>query len=254
MHARRFYLHVDPSTDADGSVPGNSYNVDFSNCTISLKNPLRIRKLSPIVFTCVNSWYPIAQNNVLTFVDSTSTTRTASVAIADYSNNGAGLAAAVQTAMNAAGSTTTFTSTYAGGNFTIQGNNSFTLKFSLNAPLAAILGFKPVDYGAGTSFTSVITSNITGPNYLMLQSRALGMNTIFRNRENPVILRIPVNVGYGSTITFTVDYDAEIHYPDGFLVNQIDFQLVYSDGTSVNLNGIPWSLSMTGWRSDLEIE
>lgn len=240
-------MHIDPSTDAVGTTPGASYSGDFSKCNINLAEPITPRKLTPSIFTCYNSWYPINSNNVLTFVDSGANTRSASVAVDNYAAAGTSLASAVQSAMVATGTTDTPTCTYSSttGKFTIGNSANFTVKFSLNTVLASMLGFKPMDLSGSNSYTSTIIPNLTGPNYIMLVSQALGdSKSIFRKRHDGVILRIPVNVSWGSVISYAVDYDATLEYPNGFRVQNLDFQLVFPDGTSVNTNGQPWSLTM----------
>lgn len=246
--SNKFFIHVDPSTDAVNSAPGSSYSVDFSNCIINLDQGMIIKKVTPRVFSCSNSWFPIAANNVLNFIDIGSTVRAAPVAIADYSAQETALAAAVQAAMVATGATGTPVCTYssATNTFTIGSSAAFQVKFSQNPVLASMLGFKPVDLSGASSYTSTITPNITGPSYLMLISNSLGHSkTIFRRHINAVLLRIPVNVSHGSTISFPVDYCADIyHGENGKNIAAMDFKLVYPNGTPVNLNGIPWSLSM----------
>lgn len=247
MPSDQYYLHIDPSTDAVNSTPGSSYSVDFSNCKVSLPEPIMPRKLTPTVFTCYNSWYPIASNNVLNFTDTTSNARAASVAVASYSAAGTAFATAVQAAMVATGASGSPTCTYSSttGLFTLGSTANFSIQFSQNTVLASMLGFKPMDLSGTNSYTSTIIPNLTGPNYIMLISQSLGDGkSIFRKRHDGVILRIPVNVSWGSVISYAVDYDATLEFSNGFRTQILDFQLVFPDGTSVNTNGQPWSLTM----------
>lgn len=241
-----YHLHIDPSTDAVGVSPASDYNVNPSNCIIQLSDPIRPREITPVQFTASYSWYPIEANNVLTLVDTIGATKSCAVAVADYSNAASGLATAVNDAITASGAAGTITCTYSSTTnaYTIAASGNITLRFDLNIHLASMLGFNPSTLSGAASYASTAIPNLTGPNYLMLLSDELAASkTVFGGRKRPVILKIPVDVSWGSVINYNVDYDAEIS-KRGDEINKLDFKLVYPDNTLVNLNGQTWSLSL----------
>lgn len=239
------HYHID-SADADSGTS--------SNLLVKLPLPLKAKKIVFTHFSLNNSFYNVSSaNSSLQFVDTTSNVRNASVTVGFYST-GALLATAVQTAINAAGGTGTYTCTYNGtnGKFTIaetSGPTNFGLRFATGTnQIYEVLGFAATNLTGASSYTSPNVADFNGPNYIYLSSGALAGGCwkapVFRKRQSNVILKIPITAGFASSNNYTnslsemcIEYSNEVSVPN------LDFQILYPNGTELDLNGGSWSLS-----------
>lgn len=162
-------------------------------------------------------------------------------------------------------STTNNTTPYTGKMTITASAGDFKISFLSSNPnenIGALLGFPtetgvPYDY---SSFNSVLVSpsfnQITGPNYLYVNSVALGTlcNTYLpagatdlgAGTQFPQVTKIPVNVQPGGVIYWS-DPSPDFYYSLENLLNlnQFDFYLTLGNTNGLlDLNGVPFSLKL----------
>lgn len=239
------------------SSDGTAISSEQGNVTISLPDALKIKKVLFTDCTVPISWYNITSaNNIISFKDTSAVSKTATLTAKNYTASQ--LATAIAAAMNAAGGTGTYASSYdtQTGKFTINetsGPTNFQLLFSSGStaqPLS-VIGFAATDLSGAATYTGGKVANVSGPNYIMVVSRALnrGVNeSIFLKKSSATILKIPVNLASGSTISYVNSLENyTIEYPSRITIKDIDLQLQFPDGTQVGMNGVPWSLSFIAY-------
>lgn len=181
------------------------------------------------------------------------------VPVGNYS--GAALAANIQASIAAisAGFTVTWNASTSSFTFTQALAIAWSLTFSSKATMYYILGFiagtTTSATGAGSSITSTVIANLTGPYYLYLNSRILGPLINFNLSDGnaaaaggPQIARIPITVNKGSII-FYQDPNPDFFF-DFFMKNAFEtFDLYLSlgsdqDQTPLDMKGAPWSVKI----------
>lgn len=204
-----------------------------------------------------NVWDAVSlgNNNFVYAVGGVPTTIT--IAVGTYT--GAALATALQTAISAisVGFTVTWNATTFRFTFTQALAVSWSLSFPTNATLYMIIGFLSGSTnsatGIGSTITSTVIANLTGPYYVYLNSRVLGPLINFNLADGnsagsggPQICRIPVNVNKNSVIFYT-DPNPESFF-DLFSQDPLNsFDLYLSAGsdqeqTPLDMKGVPWSV------------
>lgn len=243
--AQQQHFHISSADASSGTS---------SNLTVNLPYPLKAKRILFTHFDFQNSLYNVnSSNNGLQFVDTTANVRNATVIVSSY-GTGAALATAVQTAMNAAGGTGTYAVTYSAttGKFTIaetSGPTNFGINFASGSnQIYGLLGFAATNLSGASSYTGPNVADFSGPNYLYLSSGALASGCwkapIFRTRESGVILKIPINSAFAASNAYVNSLSEMcLHYANEISASNLDFQLLYPDGTEAQLNGAVWSLS-----------
>lgn len=145
--------------------------------------------------------------------------------------------------------------------------------FSPKSPLLTVYGFTPTETvftsteptGSGSSTASTVlqaplVAEITGPNYVYLNSRTLGsliklhlpgsgvINPQQSGADGPQIAKIPINCDFG-TISFWKDPDPDKWFDLGnsTFTGNLDFYLTLGTNdykVPLNLNGLPFSLKL----------
>lgn len=128
---------------------------------------------------------------------------------------GATLAAQLQTLISAitAGFTVTYSSTTLRFTFTQSAAIAWSLGFASRNTAYSPLGFLPATTysatGIGSTIVSANVAQVSGPNYLYVNSRKIGSLINFnltdgapKGPAGPQIAKIPVNVPYGSVIFY----------------------------------------------------
>lgn len=241
-----FHLHIDPSIDASSQ--------DYANFTISFLTAIRFRQVIPLNVTIPFGWYPVnANNNIIKFKDTGGTTRTATLTNETYTSSQ--LATSIASAMNAAGGTGTYACSFNSqtNKFTINetsGPSNFQLLFGTGGTgqINLLIGYNSTDHTGAATYTSDNVANVSGPNYIYITSNSLAQqeNLNMRNlRRGNTLLKIPIGVNPGSTVVWDnrlTEYG--INYENEITLNQLDIALYNPDGTQVNMNGLPWSISL----------
>jgi len=206
------------------------------------------------------------------------------LAVGNY--NSTTLTTELQAALNAAGSALTFTVVFSGmnsspntGKFTVTATGAFTLQFGANTSDPGI--FNPrfwLGFNGGTiSSTSVSgtqtvvapnVANIAGPNYLYLNSRALGpvLKTVLpagavnlgKGSAGPQIAKIPINVQPGGVIYWS-DPDPLYWFELNNLPLLTQFDMYITIGNNENpqattLNGLSFSVKLGLIRNKITVE
>jgi hypothetical protein len=223
---------------------------------------------SPKTVKLINACIPYTWNNIqsgsndLTFEDSVPTQYTVQVPAGNYT--GTTLAAAVETAMNGAGSGDTFTvdfdtNTYK-MTFTTTGAD-LLLDFSTSPDLAVILGFvSGSTYGPAASITSPNVVNIIEFLEMMICSDLVcgSDNGVIPWTPNPpvsdlcILARVPIRSCYGGIVDYVASPDSpympitQSEFSKAKEINgnnpgTIRFYLRWPDNSAVSLNGASWT-------------
>ncbi len=206
-----------------------------------------------------NVWDAISLGNNTFVYTAAGVPNTITVPVGNYT--GAALAANIQASIAAisAGFTVTWDAATSSFTFTQALAIAWSLSFPSKATLYYILGFIAGSTnsasGAGSSITSTVIANITGPYYLYLNSRTLGPLINFNLTDGnanaaggPQIARIPITVNKGSVI-FYQDPNPDFFF-DFFMNNAFEtFDLYLSLGsdqeqTPLDMKGAPWSIKI----------
>ena len=206
-------------------------------------------------------------NNVFTFTGDVTVATPITITPGNY--NSSQMTTELKTQLDAiAGNADVFTVTYSTSTnrFTIVSdgatNASFTLTFgtlgdSTNTDLHWFLGFNSGDNAStGTTLVTPNVINLSGPNYLYINSQKWGQLTNFllpQGAENlgggnrgPQTAKVPVNVGPGEII-FYDDPDPEYWFNVGFIdtLQAIDFYLTLGNFKEViDLQGLSFCLKL----------
>jgi len=241
---------LNPSTNAD------KYSWPRYNFTTKQPNVAAIKILQaeiPFVWDVINS-----NNNTFVY---TSAGVPTTIRIPAGTYTGATLAAQLQTLLAAVtvGFTVTYSTTTLKFTFTQPAAVAWSLGFATRQTAYSPIGFVPggsyTATGAGSTIVSSIVAQVSGPNYLYLNSSKIGSlvnnnTTDGANQVNSdiVIAKIPVNANYGSTVFYN-DPDPSKYF-DFFAGSEVSnftfFLTLGSDQYQVPLDmkGASWSLKM----------
>lgn len=224
-------------------------------------------------------------NNEFTLNDSTGT-YTVTIPAGNY--NSVTLSTALAAALNASGTTWTYTVTFSGQN---SNPNLGKFIFSSNATVSAFglifgadgkdpgtfnprlfIGFPGGETSSSNTANPVLVApnaaNIAGPNYLFLNSRAIGpqLNTLLprgavnlgRGTAGPQIAKIPINVQPGGVIYWS-DPDPLMWFTmeNMALLTQFDLYLTIGNVDTPSctvLNGLSFSVKLGLLRNKLNVE
>ena len=265
------------SLDATNSATAGSAATDFPLFLLGGKTPLSsIAAIKILEVQIPFTWYVFNNENTdnsssnlarWTLTETGGGTYYPKLAVGNYAGGDA-LATALQTAINAvsSGYTVTYSSQTQKLTFTTNkggvSNFSFTFGLSTNSGnknIRLYTGFPGgVTNSAGLTLVSPNVVLISGPNYLYVNSLAIGNLTnlyLPQGAENlgggnsgPQMAKIPVNASSGETI-FWQDPDPQKWFDiEGLTtLNQIDFFLTLGNTTTqipLRLNGLGFSLKL----------
>lgn len=191
------------------------------------------------------------------------------ITIATGTYTGAQIATALQTAISAvtAGFTVTYDATLLKFTFTqTVAAGAWTISFPTINSLYAIVGFLAQSSqggaGAGSSTISTILAQVSGPNYLYLNSRVFGPQVNFNLTEDavggnggPQICRVPVNAARNGLVIYT-NPNAQDFF-DCFAESVNQFDLYWTLGpdqqqTPLDMKGVSWSVKL-GFLSQRQV-
>ena len=214
----------------------------------------RIAKMKVLEAEIPFSFYVInTENNTFTLTEVTSDTVT--IPVGNYTS------VTLPTALTAALTSTslgtrTYTVTYSATTqkFTITANSG-TFSLALNAQLQLILGMSATPSSSGSVLVSPNAVQITGPNYMYLNSDQLGSlfqtylpttATNFSPSKGPQIACIPIDVNPGEIVYYT-DPAPEKWFDTQNLMQLQIFDLYWTMGNTnqkVRLNGQSFSIKL----------
>lgn len=217
-----------------------------SNFTYSFNES--IDRISQIVFTSVQVPYTFfiwnSANNVLKF---NANTTTATIPPGSYSMST--FTSTLKTAIDTAFGDATTTVTYNINTFklTITRGTNFIIDSVTDQPTstaAKALGFS-VSTANSTTATGQNAANISGPNYILVESaylaKALQHKTIYADDTyRDVILVLPVDVSYGDIITLTGKIPISVTYSYKLSIlstDKIDIKITDELHNVIDLNG-----------------
>ena len=214
----------------------------------------RIAKMKVLEAEIPFSFYVInTENNTFTLTEVTSDTVT--IPVGNYTS--VTLPTALAAALTSASpGTRTYTVTYSATTqkFTITANSG-TFSLALNAQLQLILGMSATPSSSGSILVSPNAVQITGPNYMYLNSDQLGSlfqtylpttATNFSPSKGPQIACIPIDVNPGEIVYYT-DPAPEKWFDTQNLMQLQIFDLYWTMGNTnqkVRLNGQSFSIKL----------
>ena len=225
---------------------GSTFTETSSNFTYSFNES--VSRIDELVFTSVQVPYTFfiwnSSNNVLTFNGGT-----VPVTITPGSYSMTMLISMLQTNINAAFGDATTLVTYNVSTFkiTISRGTSFIIDSVDDQPTstaATALGFT-ASTANGVTATGQSAANISGPNYILVESAFLAKarlnKTIYAdNSYRNVILVLPVDVQYGDIITLTGKIPVTVSYSyklDIESTDKIDIKITDEMHNIIDLNG-----------------
>lgn len=215
-----------------------------------------------------------------TSISVTTGVTTATVTIPDGNYTASGLAGALQTALNSAGLTGTFTCSYSSstGKLTITNNSSsFTLNLNQNDPKNTACGkatnftfetWQNLAYFLGFNFETTVSSSIGGvetvigdfamnpspATYILMELGILNKidETAIDNKKsgriNGAFAKIPVNVNTGDYVfiqdTGTSPLNYRVYNPPIGKLSQLQVKFRQHDGRVIDFNGVEHSFTL----------
>lgn len=236
---------------APGSRDPGGTDEDF---TITVSPPVFThppREARLVTATVPYSWGNITtSNNAFDLIDN----GTHAITIAPGNYNAVAIATAIENALNASGGANTYTVTYSHLRFTIAGNGSFQLDFSVANSIAARVGFDPELTAQGTSFTSPNLARLVSDTEIFICSDLVsGVDNGVTWLEpgalsaREILAVVPLTTCFGGLIHYSAPADAPY-----FSVRQsafasggpVRFYLEFPSGDPVDLQGIPWTATL----------
>jgi hypothetical protein len=225
---------------------GSSFTETSSNFTYSFNES--VTRIDQMIFTSVQVPYTFfiwnSNNNVLTFNGNT-----VSVTIPSGSYSMSGITAILQNAINTAFGDTSTLVTYNISTFkiTISRGTAFVIDAFKDVPestASTMLGFSVSTTNSVTA-TGQNAANISGPNYILVESEKLAKarlhKTIYAdNSYRDVILVLPVDVSYGDIITLTGKIPVTVTYSYKLNIEsteKIDIKITDENHNIIDLNG-----------------
>jgi hypothetical protein len=216
------------------------------NFTITLSPYIsRIRKVDIISLEIPFSFYIInSNNNILNFNDGTTNYI---LTIPEGNYDGTTLPKTLETLFNNVSSG--FNITYLDNTYKLRfQRSSGNFKLIYNGSTSSFIIGLSSDSALTNDFTCQDISNLSGPNYLLISSNALTRPKVTRsynsNSQSNILYKVPINVSPGSAIVEKNIYPVQIVFALAQTVKEIDLQLLFPNGNTVNLNGQPWSMTI----------
>ena len=273
-----YEIYLD-SLDATTSADSSTSSVDWPVFTLTTPIP-NLAAIKVIEVQIPFSFYIVNSTNNDFNVIVGGVTTTVIVPIGNY--NSSTLTTALQTALNSAGTGLTFTVTFSGmnsapntGKFTFGATGNFSFQFGTSASDAGIYNVRYIlGFNGGTIASTANTlvapnvANIAGPNYLYLNSRAIGptLNSLLPGgavnltggAQGPQIAKIPINVQPGGVIYWS-DPDPLFWFNLNNLPLLTQFDLYLTVGNNAqplptSLNGLSFSVKLGILRNKITVE
>lgn len=216
-------------------------SVGTHDFTIELKNSIQGRyKVNACVIP--NTFYNInSYCNVLYFDDGTP--RSVTITPSNYSAST--LATAIQTALNASGSSITFTVTQssATNKMTIAGDSAFTLKFGTNTTnsIAKRIGFIDADTSSALSHVGTNVIDIAYPRMVFVDINQRPNVASSGNGTGTMVF--PIESSSSDLSIFKSESSFEM-YIDFELTNIIECKIRDDDNKPLDLNGADWFIQL----------
>jgi hypothetical protein len=267
VNTRSKYYEIELDS-LDASVATSNSNTSLDWPTFQLATPVpNLAAVKILEVQIPFSFYTInANNNTFTLTDTTPLTNAViTIPIGNY--NTTTLISTLTTQLNAAGSAGTYSVTYSGttGLFTFvkTGAATFTFTFGVAGDLGATnprfnMGFAA---GANTTASNTLTApnvaNVSGPNYLYLNSRTFGAQLslllprgavqLGSGTAGPQLAKVPINVQPGGVIYWS-DPDPQkwFTFEDLPLLPQFDLYITVGNNATpavTLLNGLSFRLN-----------
>jgi hypothetical protein len=193
----------------------------------------------PYSFYTINS-----SNNIFKFTDNTPTIYTVTITPGNY--DAITFASTLQTAMNLlmAG----FTVSYSITTYKLSFSNAsqFNILYSTST-IAEPIGLT-ADSTLTTSFTCQGTINLSGPNYIVIESTALSNPRVTKaflsSAPSSAIYKMVVSTGPGTTLIEKNVFLNPISFGARQGIQTIDLVLKDPNGTVLDLNGQRWSMTI----------
>jgi hypothetical protein len=118
-----------------------------------------------------------------------------------------------------------------------------------NSPLSKLLGFL-VDSLSNTTIIADSAMNISGPNYISIDSQFLTrpiQNKTLYSDDNlqTSLLAVPVHTSFGDIITLEPNLPIRLNYKISINTSDIiDIKLLDEFGNIINLNGLDWAMQI----------
>lgn len=223
---------------------GSNYT-SASNFTIPLKETIRnIRRVTVQNLSIPYSFYLVTANNYALQWISGVTTYNAVIPVGNYSN-AAALAAAIQTAMNAAHANSyvvTVSSTSL--KMTITGTAAFQMQVTSSKRLT---GYTATTASATTQAAPSVV-DVAGSRYVMVQCEELSFCQSYSNLQDstpaPAFYKLDVNVVPGGIAYLNRQLFPLYTGLSGVNLGKLTFQIYDDDGFLIDLNGSNWSISV----------
>lgn len=222
-----------------------------SNFTITFPYDIEFAEVRLVSARIPHTWYNVNDGNNHIDFDEGGGELNATVTAGQYTTTQ--LAAAVKTALEAAGALTYTVTFDTSTTFktTIAATGNFSLLFGSGTnkanDLAAVLGFSATDTTSAASAVSDGVYNLNNIGYILIQSDTLGTSrynnvscTNTLDNAKSTLAAIRVNTNFGSMQSFSDD----IQFPSmAYLAGPIyyfNLKLQYEGGKSLSLNGQEW--------------
>lgn len=240
----RIVLYLDSSKRVSGTT---------SNYLIQLVSPVdRVNAVEVIGAEIPYTFYALNNsNNVLVFTDGkimyNYTMPAGNYSVQTFSDAlTAGMDAAFRANAQAAGFTTSFSST--SYQYTLMHHSVPFQLLLAGSTIAPVLGLL-ANSTLGLSFTMQRVINLSGPNYLFIWSTALAKPKRIRpyvnGTQSNVLYKVPITVNPGDIIINTSYMtDNLLRYGTEQSIQNIDIQLTDPNGIPVDLQGLEWSCTV----------
>jgi len=221
------------------------FNGNTSNFTVNLQRPIEgCDKLELLQATIPNTIYNITSiNQNFTFNDGTAT-RTATVAVGQYSSSQ--LLTALGAAITATSTALTFTLTLNVNTLllTISATGSFSLLFvTATNQMYDILGFQNINYAPGTTITAPNVLNVSYPTHILITISEAGNTMNSSNTLNRATFIIPIDRNSTDLIYWNENEKfkqwANIN---GRCIEQLNISLSDRNNQPLSVNGAQWQM------------
>jgi hypothetical protein len=233
-----FYIQSKDRLPGETSSDFRVINQTFGNCSAFELSLVQI----PYTFYPINS-----NNNTLIFNPNASGNVTAVIPQGSYTATS--FISALQTAMNAVSGGPTYTAAISltTGQLTItQGTGNFVIVNS-KSTIYPIIGYSNVDTSSANAQTSPYPVNLSGTDYIDINSTELtkhdtrSLDTNYQSGRK--VIRIPIkDYQWGQTIQYKPRFHMMNHKPE--TGDLIDIQLQDMYGYTVNLNNRDWFMKL----------
>ena len=234
--------HISQSKSRTDFIYRMVFPVNFYNRGKDKQYFVRIENVNlPISFYAINS-----TNNVLNFTDSTDGLLTVTITPGNYTIDE--LLAELQTVMNAAATTATFTLTYdeITQKTTFAWTGGTTITFEDTSTLFPLLGLREdLESAKSTPFTATDVSYTNTTRYVKLFVDNINSNNVYDNDNvQKVAVKLPINEVRNEFQFYDNHRGYKIQLPSMPSINEMRIKLTDPDNNVIDLNGVDWSFDV----------